>query len=670
MGIQVEDLNDIDPDIGFSCVARTPEKQGPGEPLPVGFTTIDCTVSDTSGNSTTESYVVEVKDVTPPELSNVPPGFVIDATDPTGVTVTFDLPDAEDAGSSILTIVCDPASGTIFEIGVTPVTCTATDGAGNTSSASFDVTVVDAVPPVVTVPGAGLDIEQQSVAGAVVDFSALVSATDNITPLLTPVCTPPSGSTFPPGTTPVTCTATDAEGNSASATFDVRVSDTTEPVITVPSATVNREQQTSAGATVDYASLVSATDNIDGTPDIACTPASGTLFPPGLTVVNCTATNSSGNTDSASFNVTVTDSTAPVVSVPAATVVVEQQGAAGATVNYSALVGAVDNIDPSPGLACSPASGSTFPAGLTTVTCIATDADGNSSAASFDVNVEDTIAPALTAPTGTINVERENSTGAVFTYVVSANDTADPSPVLSCSPASGSIFGPGLTSVTCTATDDAGNSNSASFAVNVRDTIDPIISVPVDGIDVELQGPSGSVVDFIGLITATDTADPNPGISCTPPSGSLFPPGVTIEAGAETVSCTATDHEGNTASASFLVRVGYADGFGIDPKKLNVRGGSSNPLSWGWLDSNGAIIDTSADTQILEFQECGSTVPMFTVAGDPGSSGFRIKADNSWEYNWQSDGENGAPLDNGFYCVRVTSELTGQFLESPPIRVR
>ena len=49
--------------------------------------------------------------------------------------------------------------------------------------------------------------------------------------------------------------------------------------------------------------------------------------------------------------------------------------------------------------------------------------------------------------------------------------------------------------------------------------------------------------------SATDGADPNPGVSCVPASGSLF------AIGASTVSCTATDHVGNAASGSFVVTV-------------------------------------------------------------------------------------------------------------------
>ncbi len=153
VGIEIADLDDIDSVVSFSCVADTPEEQGPNDPLPVGATTIDCTVSDRSGNETTQSFVVQVNDVTPPEFINIPlPDFDVDATDPAGATVTYVIPDAADAGSGVTSIDCAPPPGTVFEIGVTTVTCTATDASGNSTSASFEVTVVDAVPPVVAVP--------------------------------------------------------------------------------------------------------------------------------------------------------------------------------------------------------------------------------------------------------------------------------------------------------------------------------------------------------------------------------------------------------------------------------------------------------------------------------------------------------------------------------------
>jgi hypothetical protein len=48
-----------------------------------------------------------------------------------------------------------------------------------------------------------------------------------------------------------------------------------------------------------------ASDNIDANPVVSCQPPSGTLFPVGTTLVTCTATDSWGNSTSASFHVTI-----------------------------------------------------------------------------------------------------------------------------------------------------------------------------------------------------------------------------------------------------------------------------------------------------------------------------------------------------------------------------
>jgi Ca2+-binding RTX toxin-like protein len=157
----------------------------------------------------------------------------------------------------------------------------------------------DITPPVLTVPGT-ITEEAASPNGAVVTFE--VTAQDDVDGSVPVTCTPASGSTFPIGETIVNCEATDAAGNTATASFMIIVQDTTAPVITVP-GTITEEAASPNGAVVTFE--VTAQDDVDGSVPVTCTPASGSTFPIGETIVECTATDAAGNTATASFTVTV-----------------------------------------------------------------------------------------------------------------------------------------------------------------------------------------------------------------------------------------------------------------------------------------------------------------------------------------------------------------------------
>lgn len=118
------------------------------------------------------------------------------------------------------TVSCSPASGSFFPVGTTTITCTTTAGA----SCSFTITVIDTQPPTITCPSNVTAVVAQTCpvpTTAVVNFPP-PTASDNC-PGVTTVCNPPSGSILPVGTTTVTCTATDASGNTATCSFTVRV---------------------------------------------------------------------------------------------------------------------------------------------------------------------------------------------------------------------------------------------------------------------------------------------------------------------------------------------------------------------------------------------------------------------------------------------------------------
>lgn len=152
--------------------------------------------------------------------------IVQEATGPDGAAVSF-TPSTLDATSGIDSTTCADANTTTvvsrgaFALGTTLVTCTTTDLAGNSQSASFSILVRDTTAPVVTTPDA-IEVNATGPRGAIVTFST--SATDVVTADLRVTCTPlESGRVFRVGTTDVTCRATDANGNTGEADFPVTV---------------------------------------------------------------------------------------------------------------------------------------------------------------------------------------------------------------------------------------------------------------------------------------------------------------------------------------------------------------------------------------------------------------------------------------------------------------
>src|SRR5205823_5118795 len=153
----------------------------------------------------------------------------------------------------------------------------------------------------------------------------------------------------------------------------------------------------------------------------------------------------------------------------------------------------------------------------TLVTCSATDAHGNTGSTTFQVTVQDTTPPSFTSvPANITNVEAADPSGAVVSFALTATDVADPSPTINCSPASGSTFPLGTTTVDCSAQDAAGHTGNTSFAVDVVDTTPPAFSNVPSPITLEANNPGGSAVGY-GLPTAVDlVSGPIPVVVCSP----------------------------------------------------------------------------------------------------------------------------------------------------------
>jgi subtilisin-like proprotein convertase family protein len=202
-------------------------------------------------------------------------------------------------------------------------------------------------------------------------------------------CTPASGSSFPKGTTTVSCLS---ESGGGYATFTVTVVDNIAPVITCP-ANITVGTTTACSAVVTYPAPA-VTDNCPGVGAPVCTPASGSTFAVGTTTVNCKVTDAVGLMASCSFTVTVNDTTPPTITCPQPIFV----GTTGATAVVTYPAPAIADNCPGATVTCTPASGSSFPVGVTTVTCTAKDAANNTASCSFPITVNKETALTLTDP--------------------------------------------------------------------------------------------------------------------------------------------------------------------------------------------------------------------------------------------------------------------------------
>jgi len=155
--------------------------------------------------------------------------------------------------------------------------------------------------------------------GAVVTYVA-PSATNDAGADVPVTCSPDSGTTFPVGTTTVTCTASDPAAGESTAKFTVTVTprespppnqDTKRPRIANLPANITTAAVDANGAVVSYA-RPTAKDDVDGRVRVSCSPRPGTAFPVGTTTVRCKAHDSAGNQASTSFTVTVNPPPPPI----------------------------------------------------------------------------------------------------------------------------------------------------------------------------------------------------------------------------------------------------------------------------------------------------------------------------------------------------------------------
>lgn len=98
--------------------------------------------------------------------------------------------------------------------------------------------------------------------------------------------------------------------------------------------------------------------------------------------------------------------------------------------------------------------------------------------------------------------------GAVVAYAATASDNIDPSPGLTCAPASGSVFPTGSTTVTCSARDSSGNVTVGSFTIRVRGTAQQIVRLIAKTLTfLELPALAEALTARLGAVADTPLAN-------------------------------------------------------------------------------------------------------------------------------------------------------------------
>jgi len=414
--------------------------------FPLGETIVTWTATDIVGNTSTMEQKVIVVDTTTPDLT-IPEDQIVEATSIEETLV--EIGEAEAYDITGISSISNNAPE-MFSLGSTVVTWVSIDSNGNTTTSEQTITIVDTIPPSIFVP---VDIVAEAV-DPVLNFIELGDATTYDHVGIESV-TNDKPDSFSFGDTTVTWTAVDTSGNISTGTQLVTIIDTTIPEIVAPSdVTVEATGISSTVVKIGEATIYDIIQVYTITSD------SPDTFPLGETVITWTATDSSGNSATATQTVTVVDTTAPGITAPDS-IIIEASGAEG----NLADIGLGSGNDTVEIISVTSDSPDTFPLGETVITWTATDSSGNSATATQTVTVVDTTAPELIVPEDVIvdSFSLENLVEIGDAYAL---DLIDMLPTITND--APETFSLGNTIVTWNVSDNFGNSNSFQQVVSVQ----------------------------------------------------------------------------------------------------------------------------------------------------------------------------------------------------------
>ena len=625
-----------------------------GSFFPIGTTTVTVTSATGSGSC---SFTVTVAAAGSAPTIACPADKVVTA--PTGATEATVDPGTPTttptSGVSVSGVRSDnQLLSEPYQIGTTHITWTVTDASGLSSSCTQRITVnsdacgTDTTPPTLTAPA---NVTLDTPAGTVGSCGLVVGESQLGTPDVTDNCVVnvtrtgvPAGNFFPVGTTTITYTATDSGGNSVTASQTVTVNDKTAPIIAAPAdasytclseVPAAHPSQATRGEVLDESGNPlppgPPVDNC-GTPAITVSESVsgvGNASSPRVIVRTYTATDSAGNSASATQTITVIDSSAPTVALVGASSITHECHTAFDDPGVTKSDNCDQNVDVTTSGGFNPDVPGTY-----VITYTATDDVGNTATVQRTVQVVDTTKPVITLNGGNMTVECHTS----FTDPgASASDSCDTSVPVNVT-GSVDVNVPGTYTLTYNSADDSGNTAvTVTRTVNVVDTTAPAVSCP-SNIVVTLppNSTATSMPVSFAAPTASDTCDSSVPVTTSHASGAVFPVGTT------TVTASATDDSNNTGSCSFTVTVLYDfTGFFspvINPPTLNnINAGRTTPIKFS-LSGNKGLDIFAAGYPASQQITCNSSAPISDLEGTETSGGSTLSySPDQYLYNWKTE---------------------------------
>ncbi|XP_033626663.1 uncharacterized protein LOC117289582 isoform X30 [Asterias rubens] len=592
-------------------------------------------------------------DTTSPVITGCPTSVTRNVSPGTTMTIVTWVPpqSTDNSGTSTLAFVTNQPN-TLFPVGVTAVSYLFQDPSNNYAVCAFYVTVTsgsgDNLPPVVNnCPVQGVvQTAPQGTTSAVVTWNE-PSATDNSGGFVQRSSNRSPGQNFPLGVTEITYTFTDPSGNQAFCRFTVTVTsvgDSVPPVVSgCPTEDVTGTVLQGASTAVVSWTAPTATDNSGGFVSVVSNRSPGQSFNIGMTAIQYTFTDPSGNPAFCRFTVTVSsggDTTPPVVTgCPTQGVTaVAQQGATSATVNWS-VPRATDNSGGFVAVTSNRSPGQMFSLGMTQVEYVFTDLSGNQAFCRFAVVViaagGDTTPPVISGcPSSASAVAPQGSTTATVTWnEPTATDNSGGNVLRTSTHFPGQSYQVGMTMITYTFTDPSGNQAFCNFVVTVSTSSGGDQPPVITGCP---TGVTGVLSPGMNTGTATWTPPQATDDDGLPVSvGFTAAPGQPFSIGQTEVRYFFADSTGNVATCMFFVTI--TDGSGGDTIPPVISGcpqsatgvvpQGSTSVSVTWVeptatDNSGGPVQRTSDRSPGQTFGLGSTQVTYTFTDQSGNQAF------------------------------------------------